>query len=193
MVRAKALAALVSSAQCYLIHRSLGCTQGIMRRPFLSIAIVGCGIAGSAPAQTPSGSSVDTAAIRVVVSAAVEALAADGLIPVFPQPAEPWRIVAADSASPAWRSALTRLRVVLQARPMSPRDTSTRVLAFGPLRISADTLRGSYTISLEWRCRSNGVMHSSSAWRDVIAVRPKGWWERAQTVQTLIGDPPPCG
>src|SRR5688572_18810736 len=164
-----------------------------MSRFFLSMAVVGCGIAGSAPAQTPSASPADSAAVRVVLTAAVEALAADGLIPVFPQPAQPWRIVAADSSSPTWNAALTRLREILQARQVALSDTMTRVLEFGPLRIESDTLWASYTISLEWRCRSNGAIHSSSASRTLVAVRPKGWWQSAQTIETLIGDPPPCG
>jgi hypothetical protein len=164
-----------------------------MSRFFLSLAIYGCTFSASTPAQTPSGLPVDTAAIRVVVTAAVTTLAEDGLVPVFTQPAQPWRIVASDSTSPAWSAALARLRVVLQARSMSSRDTLTRVLEFGPLQISSDTLWASYTISLEWRCRSNGAIHASSASRDVIAVRPKGWWQPAQTVETIIGDPPPCG
>jgi hypothetical protein len=164
-----------------------------MSRSFLSIALVGCGIAGSAPAQTPSALRVDSAAVRVVLTAAVEALAADGLIPVLPQPARPWRIVAADSSSPTWNAALTRLREILQARPVAPSDTMTRVLKFGPLRIESDTLWASYTISLEWRCRSNGAIHSSSASRALVAVRPRGRWQPAQTVETIIGDPPPCG
>jgi hypothetical protein len=164
-----------------------------MSRFLLNIAIVGCGIAESAPAQAPSASPVDSAAVRVVLAAAMEVLAADGLIPVFPQPAQPWRIVAADSSSPAWNAALTRLREILQARPVAPSDTMTRVLKFGPLRIESDTLWASYTISFEWRCRSNGAIHSSSASRALVAVRPQGWWQSAQTVETLIGDPPPCG
>ena len=169
-----------------------------LRRPrttirfLLSLAVVG-GSAGSALAQTPTASSVDTAAIRIVLNAAVEALAADGLIPILPQPAQPWRIVTADSASPVWRAALAQLRVALQARATAPSDTLTRVLEFGSLRISSDTLSTWFTIGSEWRCRSNGARMSSSAIRRIIAVRPRGWWQPAQTVETTIGDPPPCG
>lgn len=123
-----------------------------MSRFFLGVALMSGVTAG---AQTPASSSGDTAAIRVVLTAAVAALAGDGLIPVFPQPAQPWRIVAANSASPDWSAALTRLRSVLQARLAVPSDSLAKVLEFSPLRISSDSLFAWFTIRSEWRCGSS--------------------------------------
>jgi hypothetical protein len=140
--------------------------------------------------QTVPRGSADSAAVRVVVEAAVKALAQDGRIEVVGRAPSPWLIRAADTLSPVWRQALGRLYPLLNGRPITPTDTAWAVLEFGPVVISGDSLRGSFEVGRRWR--ECGVVMQSSAFDRVVSVRPQGWWMPATTVERVIGDPSPC-
>ena len=112
-------------------------------------------------AQSNASGASDSAAILVVVSAALKALAANHQIDVSGSAPSPW-LIRADDLTPAWRTSVKRLYQILNARPHTAKDTAFSVLHFGPMRISNDTLTASFEIGSRWR--ACGVMMASSAW-----------------------------
>ena len=136
---------------------------------------------------TVTAQTYDSSAVRVIAASALQVLAADSRIPMLSGAQSPWRITI-DSSSQEWRTAASRIHLLLSSRPPVATDTLIEFLTFGPIQIRGDSLFTSFDIGSTRRCPGNSRSATTSAHHSIVAFRQAGSWIGAKTLEVVIGD-----
>lgn len=131
------------------------------------------------------------ALIQRISVAALRELAPDVYNATRRSAAEPWVIEVPDTASVAWREVREGLYRILNARPVSPADTAWRRVSISPLQRRGDSATTFVDVGYRWRCGGRVIGSSKSI--ELLSIRQGTYWSEAKTLQTIIGDPAPCG